>query len=106
MAARPPYPGTPPPPGAPPVAPQRYGAPQGAQGTPMRYPQQSYPVSGQCKACVLQRVEVRQGALAQCVCCGARLWCGVAAMWDSARTGRISVVGGCGRRSSHRLGRR
>ncbi|XP_050713970.1 brahma-associated protein of 60 kDa-like isoform X2 [Eriocheir sinensis] len=43
MAARPQYPGTPPPPGAPPVAPQRYGTPQGAQGTPMRYPQQSYP---------------------------------------------------------------
>ncbi|KAK8384576.1 hypothetical protein O3P69_014271 [Scylla paramamosain] len=47
MAARPPYPGTPPPPGAPPVAPQRYGAPQGAQGTPMRYPQQSYPMNVQ-----------------------------------------------------------
>ena len=51
MAARPPYPGTPPPPGAPPVAPQRYGAPQGGQGTPMRYPQQSYPVSDELKCC-------------------------------------------------------
>ena len=46
MATRPPYPGTPPPPGAPNSGPQRYpGPPQGAQGTPMRFPQQSYPVS-------------------------------------------------------------